>query len=61
MSRSRALNNLKWILVGIGVATLCAFFPRFLAFLELALRELRYLWWLVLLLAIGIYLALKKN
>ncbi len=33
------------------------FFPRFLAFFELAARELRYLWWLVLLLALGIWLA----
>ena len=32
-------------------------FPRLLAFFELAARELRYLWWLVLLLALGIWLA----
>ena len=32
------------------------FFPRALAFAEMAARELRYLWWLVLLLALGIWL-----
>ena len=33
-------------------------FPRVLAFVELAARELRYFWWLVLLFALGIWLAL---
>lgn len=32
-------------------------FPRVLAFTELAARELRYFWWLILLLALGIWLA----
>ncbi|MBL9216437.1 MAG: hypothetical protein JNG83_13250 [Opitutaceae bacterium] len=36
---------------------LCVAFPRVLAFVELAARELRYLWWLVLLAAIGVWLA----
>jgi hypothetical protein len=32
-------------------------FPRVLAFTELAARELRYLWWLVLMVALGVWLA----
>jgi hypothetical protein len=32
-------------------------FPRAFAFAELAARELRYLWWLVLLLVFGLWLA----
>lgn len=31
-------------------------FPPVLAFVELAARQLRYLWWLILLLALGIWL-----
>jgi hypothetical protein len=37
------------------VVVLCLVFPRLLAFVELAARELRYLWWLVLLAALGAY------
>jgi hypothetical protein len=32
-------------------------FPRVLAFAELAARELRVFWWLILLLALGVWLA----
>lgn len=35
----------------------CLLFPRVLAFVELAARELRYLWWLVLIAALGVWLA----
>jgi hypothetical protein len=35
----------------------CLLFPRVLAFTELAARELRYLWWLVLMVALGVWLA----
>ena len=38
------------------LATLCLLFPRLLAFVELASRELRYLWWLILIAAIGVWL-----
>ena len=41
--------------VGV-IALLCVLFPRVLAFVELAARELRYLWWLVLMLALGVWL-----
>ena len=38
------------------LGTLCLLFPRMLAFVELAARELRYLWWLILIAAIGVWL-----
>lgn len=31
-------------------------FPRMLAYLEMAARELRYLWWALLLVALGLWL-----
>jgi hypothetical protein len=40
------------VLVGF-VALLFILFPRTLGFAEMAARELRYLWWLVLLVALG--------
>ena len=39
------------------VVALCLIFPRVLGFVELAARELRYLWWLVFILALGVWLA----
>ncbi len=49
----------KWGLVGaiIVLVVLALTFPRALAFAELAARELRVFWWLILLLALGIWLA----
>ncbi len=45
------------LLAGVGlVFVLCLLFPRVLAFVELAARELRYLWWLVAILALGVWL-----
>jgi len=38
------------------VVVLCLIFPRVLGFVELAARELRYLWWLVFMLALGVWL-----
>lgn len=38
------------------IAVLCLIFPGVLAFVEMAARELRYLWWLVLLVALGAWL-----
>ena len=40
------------VLVGV-VALLFLVFPKTLAFAEMAARELRYLWWLVLLVALA--------
>ncbi|MCS1410217.1 MAG: hypothetical protein M2R45_03407 [Verrucomicrobia subdivision 3 bacterium] len=52
--RQRAL--IRFLLL-IGFAALLFFlFPVSLAFLETAARNLRYLWWLILLLALGFWL-----
>lgn len=40
------------VLLAMAVA-LVAIFPRAAGFVEMAARELRYLWWLILLLAIA--------
>ena len=52
--RPRAALQLL-VLIGV-VALLFVIFPRTLAFVELAARELRYLWWLVLLVALAAWL-----
>jgi hypothetical protein len=38
------------------VAVLLAIFPRALAFAEMAARELRYFWWVILLVVLAIWL-----
>ena len=38
------------------IAVLFLVFPRAFAFVEMAARELRYLWWLILLIALAIWL-----
>jgi uncharacterized protein with PQ loop repeat len=38
------------------LAVLFLVFPRAFAFVEMAARELRYLWWLILLIALAIWL-----
>ena len=43
------------VLIGV-VAVLFLVFPKTLAFAEMAARELRYLWWLVLLVALASWL-----
>lgn len=60
MIRPVFARNRRWwsalVLVGVvGIA--CLLFPRVMAFAELAARELRYFWWLILLVAVGIWLA----
>jgi hypothetical protein len=50
------------LLVLVGVVALLFFiFPRALAFVELAARELRYLWWLILLVALAAWLIWGAN
>lgn len=52
--RLRALLQLAFL---IAVFLLLFFlFPRALAFAELAAREVRYLWWLILLVALAVWL-----
>lgn len=43
------------VLAGVA-AGLLVLFPRALAVLELAARELRYFWWVILLVALGVWL-----
>jgi lipopolysaccharide export LptBFGC system permease protein LptF len=52
--RQRALVRLLGLIV--FAAILFFLFPITLALVEAAARSLRYLWWLVLLLALGIWL-----
>jgi len=52
--RLRAVLQIAVLLaVVVGLLLL---FPRAFAFVELAARELRYLWWLILLLALAVWL-----
>lgn len=59
--RARRQTGLIAALVLIVAAMIV--FPKFLAFTELAARELRYLWWEIALVALGIWLAVffKKS
>jgi len=43
------------VVVGLAVG-LFLLFPRALGFVEMAARELRYLWWLVLLILLGLWM-----
>jgi hypothetical protein len=52
--RARALLQIT-ILIGLIVGLLLLF-PKAFAFVELAARELRYLWWLILLIALAVWL-----
>lgn len=52
--RKRAATQLL-VLLAVG-ALLFLIFPGTLRFVEAAARELRYLWWLVLLIALGVWL-----
>jgi hypothetical protein len=45
------------LIVAVFFVGACLAFPRVLAFVELAARELRYFWWLILILALGVWLA----
>ena len=46
----------QWGLVAAFVLGLFLFFPRALGFVEMAARELRYFWWLILLVALAVWL-----
>ena len=52
--RQRAILQIA-VLVGL-CAILFLFFPAALAFVELAAREIRYLWWVILLVALAVWL-----
>jgi hypothetical protein len=46
----------KLLVLLMAAAALILLFPPVLGFVEMAARELRYLWWLVLLLALAAWL-----
>lgn len=46
----------QWGLVAVVVLGLFLLFPRALGFVEMAARELRYFWWLILLVALAVWL-----
>lgn len=52
----RARAGCQILLLLAVVVGLLFLFPRAVAFVEMAARELRYLWWLVLLVALAIWL-----
>ncbi len=52
--RARALFQIGLLVVVILVLFLV--FPKAFAFVEMAARELRYLWWLILLVALATWL-----
>lgn len=52
--RWKLFFQLVFLIVVIGALIL--FFPKALAFTEMAARELRYFWWLILLLALAAWL-----
>lgn len=47
---------IQWAIVLAVLAGLVLLFPRAMSFVEMAARELRYLWWLVLLVALAVWL-----
>lgn len=49
-------KRLSFMLVVVLLAALAVFVPGFLYFTELALRELRFMWWLILLLIGALWL-----
>ncbi len=57
-------RNLAFFSAIAVIVGLCIVFPRVAAFAELAAREIRYLWWLILIAAVGLYFAFfvgRKN
>jgi hypothetical protein len=56
-----ARRNFRIFVAAVLLVAACLLFPRVLAFVELAARELRYMWWLVLIAALGVWLAFFYN
>ncbi|MDD5140657.1 MAG: hypothetical protein PHY43_10410 [Verrucomicrobiales bacterium] len=52
----RLIAFLKLFVLLAVIVGLVLLFPQAMKFVELAARELRYLWWLVLLLALAVWL-----
>jgi hypothetical protein len=52
----RAIAILKLVCLGLVIVALIFMFPKALAFVEMGAREVRYLWWMILLLALAAWL-----
>lgn len=52
----RLIAFLKLLVLLVVIGVLLLLFPAALKFVEMAARELRYLWWLILLLALAVWL-----
>lgn len=52
----RLIATLKLIVAVAVVLTLILIFPKALAFVEMGARELRYFWWMILLVLLAIWL-----
>jgi len=52
--RLRAI--LQFLILAAVIGTLVLLFPRAYSFVEMAARELRYFWWLILMVALAIWL-----
>jgi hypothetical protein len=52
----RLIAVLKVIVIVAALLGLVMLFPKGLAFVEMAAQELRYFWWMIFLLALGIWL-----
>ena len=59
--RSSQRRDLLFFALIIGVVALAIVFPRAQAFVELAAREFRILWWLLVIAGVAIYLGTLKN
>jgi hypothetical protein len=52
----RPSGFVQWFLVVVILLGLFLLFPSALRFVEMAARELRYFWWLILLVALAVWL-----
>ena len=52
----RAKAALQILLLLVVMTVLVLLFPRAMAFVEMAARQLRYFWWLILLVALALWL-----
>jgi uncharacterized protein with PQ loop repeat len=52
----RTIAILKIVVLAAVVLTLVLMFPKALSFVEMGAREVRYLWWMLLLVALAVWL-----
>jgi hypothetical protein len=52
-----ARKNLTFLAGVILLVALCIVFPSVLKFVEIAAREIRFLWWEIAILSLGVWLA----